>query len=247
MQFYPIYVISLARATDRREKIVARLNAAGVEYEICDAVDGDTDIAADQHRIRRDLYERRYQGVLTDRLAGCFLSHEKVWARMAQAKIPVALILEDDAVWDDDFFTVIEKVLASKWQWDVVMLGRVGGSKKYRLLEKLSTGHLLIRKKRAGWRTTAYLVRLSGANKLLSANREITSGADSFMREYWRRKVQIFDVAPPIVQDSGAESLIGEVNYTLTTKGMLQKTIWRSYRKFMCWYYHLTHPPQLKP
>ena len=36
----PIFVISLARATERRADITRRLDAEGLQYEIVDAVDG---------------------------------------------------------------------------------------------------------------------------------------------------------------------------------------------------------------
>ncbi len=51
----PIYVNSLARAVDRRESITARLKAAGVEFEISDAIDGKTALGDYADQVRHEI------------------------------------------------------------------------------------------------------------------------------------------------------------------------------------------------
>ena len=97
----PVYVISLARAADRRAGIIDRLTVAGMKYEIVDAVDGET---LDLNSFGDRLVNRS----MTKGAIGCFLSHYNLWQRMIAEQIPTAIVLEDDALWDEDFFEVAE-------------------------------------------------------------------------------------------------------------------------------------------
>ena len=84
--FPPIFVISLARAAHRREKMCARLDALGLQYEIVDAVDGKTaDPQTYQNRLRQDIARLKVGYELSPGQIGCYLSHCYLWERMAAA------------------------------------------------------------------------------------------------------------------------------------------------------------------
>jgi glycosyl transferase, family 25 len=91
MQKIPVYVISLARAPERRRAIAEHLASIGIEYEIVEAVDG------------RSLSPEYLKSVtapgvkLTPGMVGCNLSHLEVTKRQLAGKADVALFLEDDA------------------------------------------------------------------------------------------------------------------------------------------------------
>lgn len=91
MQQVAVYVISLARATERRRAIAAHLDSIGIEYEIVDAVDG---------RALSDEYRASVVApgcVLTPGLIGCGLSHWELSKKHLASDREVALFLEDDA------------------------------------------------------------------------------------------------------------------------------------------------------
>lgn len=91
MQKIPVYVISLARAPDRRPAISDHLTQLGIEFEIVDAVDG------------RALSEEFLASVtapgvtLSPGMIGCNLSHFDLSKRLIASRADVALFLEDDA------------------------------------------------------------------------------------------------------------------------------------------------------
>ena len=75
----PVYVISLARAADRRESITALLNADGIEYELVDAVDGrQLDLNACNPPVNPDKCWKRYGVVMPAGAVGCALSLARI-------------------------------------------------------------------------------------------------------------------------------------------------------------------------
>ena len=121
-QLPPIYVISLVRETARRENIKQRLTALGANYEFFNAVDGKA-LQPSQytHRMQTRHHFLKEGFEMTSGEIGCFMSHHNLWQKIADGKNEYALVLEDDAVWDNDFADVINQVLTCKWHWEVVL------------------------------------------------------------------------------------------------------------------------------
>lgn len=87
------YVINLARSPERRTHITAELRKAKVDYEIVAGVDGlDLDLH-DQTTIDPSLFSRSSWPA---GMAGCALSHLRVYQRIVDDGLDAALVLEDD-------------------------------------------------------------------------------------------------------------------------------------------------------
>ena len=240
---FPIFVISLARATDRRTDIVQRLDAAGVDYEIVDAVDGlDLDLTTLKDRLSSKSMGR---GVI-----GCFLSHYNLWQRMIDEQTPAAVILEDDAVWDDDFFAVVQKLPTVEWQWDFINCSYARPIEAETVLCQLTDNRRLIRSKRPPWFTMGYVISLSGAVKLQKYCYKIRTGIDGQMREYWRYGLDLYIVDPPMGWQVCVESLISSPQDMRTNKVQKPRNIAartaRLYHKIRFALYHRTHKPKRK-
>ena len=56
---------------------------------------------------------------------GCILSHRNLWTTIVQQRIPITLVLEDDAIRLDPQFLEITQTLVSKLptDWDILLLG----------------------------------------------------------------------------------------------------------------------------
>lgn len=91
MQFIPVYVISLARAADRRAAVCQHLAAHNIQYTLIDAVDGSKLSPA-------EIQEKVAPGISIHAGAiGCYLSHLGVYQDMVDKGLTLALVLEDDA------------------------------------------------------------------------------------------------------------------------------------------------------
>lgn len=87
----PVFVISLRRAAERRERMVAHLSQIGITPRIVDGVDGKT-LPDDTKKCLLGPGITMHDGTL-----GCYLSHIAVYETILAEQIPVALVLEDDA------------------------------------------------------------------------------------------------------------------------------------------------------
>lgn len=239
----PVFVISLARAAKRRADITRRLNAAGIHHELVDAVDGMTlDLDA--------LGERLVNRAMTPGQIACFLSHYNLWRRMVDEQIPAALILEDDAVWDDDFWEVAAKLPALEWQWDFINCAYPRPIKAETVLCRLGDKRRLVRGKRPSWFMISYAVSLSGAVKLLKHCRPIRAGVDEQIRQYWRYGLDFYQIDPPMGWQMDADSLLGSPQGMRENKiqkdNAIRERLMRIYRKMRFAAYHRMHKPKRK-
>lgn len=131
----PVYVISLVHAADRRADIGGRLLAANVPFEFIDAVDGSA-LKPEQYeyRLNRELVRIRNRYDMVAGQIGCFMSHHNLWKRIIDEKTPYALVLEDDAQWDEDFFAVVDEVIRCQWRWNIVLLSHLSTRPASRVL-----------------------------------------------------------------------------------------------------------------
>jgi GR25 family glycosyltransferase involved in LPS biosynthesis len=90
-QQIPIFVISLARAPERRASIELHLKELGLSYEVVNAVDGKLLPVEEQQKLLAPGVSY-VPGVI-----GCYLSHVGVYQEIVKRSIPIALVLEDDA------------------------------------------------------------------------------------------------------------------------------------------------------
>ncbi len=91
------YIINLKRSKNRRETIEHIVRNAGIEYQIVEAVDGKEMEDGDYERY---LHGRPADEMMKSEVA-CTLSHCKVYRTMLEEGTKMALILEDDVLFND--------------------------------------------------------------------------------------------------------------------------------------------------
>ena len=236
-----IFVISLARAKDRRAAMIERLNGLGAPYEIVDAVDGEAAAPAlYESRLRRDIFRRKYGRNMTLGEIGCYLSHYNLWRRVANENIPCALILEDDSEWDDDLLSVAVAVENLQWRWGVVLLS--GKRHKIRGRELATVGdrnrRLVLCDRRMG-SAIGYMVSQWGAGLLAEYCRKITAPVDYAYGEWWRSKIPFYVVAPGPVRhiDMGTTIMVRGARAASPLE-RFSASLWRKYDRQHCiWRY----------
>ena len=112
---WPIFVVSLEIATQRRSEIAAQLQDAGLAFSFVDAIDGRTTLPAEwESRIDRDGAARHYGYPMSDSEFACALSHQLVYARILEEGLPGAVVLEDDAILTSEFAAFYRSGLLSE-------------------------------------------------------------------------------------------------------------------------------------
>lgn len=215
-----VWLINLERATDRREAMQARMAALKLPYRLFKAVDGRAEAANLEHTVDRSAYERNTGSVLLQGKIGCYQSHLRVWGELVASDHPVALILEDDVVFHDDFLDSVDAALSVADHWDTVrfnciraklpvLQGRVG---PYRLNAYVGpfTGN------------GAYLIKRDVAARLLPGLLPMTRPFDHELNRFFRHNYRQCGLEPwsSHVDDAGESTITGS-NF-----GEVQKFKW---------------------
>lgn len=171
----PVFVISLVGAT-RRAAMARQLARWDGAWSFVDAVDGRTLTEAETAECcNQQRATRRVGRPLSPSEIGTALSHASIYRRMIAENIERALILEDDAVLEERFFTF--PFHAIDWRFDVVSFFTDHSIAKRKPFAEVAgvTFH------RPVWRAScavAYMVSLEGARKMAAATVRIKTVAD---------------------------------------------------------------------
>jgi glycosyl transferase, family 25 len=185
----PIYIITLASATQRRAFQQAQADRLGFEpiWHPAVGVDDMSDAFFLQHAFS-------WQRPLKRTEVGCFMSHYQLWQRIAQSDRP-AVVLEDDVILAPQWLQTLEQLVQCP-DADLVNLEAVGkkqigpanpcGSLQLHRLSLNSSG--------AG----AYLLWPQGAKKLVDRfQRQGAALADVFINE--ARSLKAWQLKPAVV------------------------------------------------
>jgi len=99
----PIFVINLKQDTERLAFMRKQLDDMNLEFELIEAVDGNSISEADRQKMTVGSLQPINAGEL-----GCYLSHRKAYKAMVSRNIPEAMIIEDDVLLNDDFPAVFQ-------------------------------------------------------------------------------------------------------------------------------------------
>ena len=102
--------------------IAAKLSRVGLAFVRIPAVDGKSLGPLPWRGFDVGRYTRRHGKRASSGEVGCYLSHVAAMQAFLAAGTSHALILEDDALFSDDFVTVIQTALAGDEAWDVLTL-----------------------------------------------------------------------------------------------------------------------------
>ncbi|MGN6389593.1 MAG: glycosyltransferase family 25 protein [Burkholderiaceae bacterium] len=101
-----IFIINLARRPDKRDAILKRIAATGLEAQIVEAVDGAAMSDAVTAGVARDWPA----SCMTKGVIACALSHLKIYQKIVEENIPLALVLEDDALPTRNLAGILEDI-----------------------------------------------------------------------------------------------------------------------------------------
>jgi glycosyl transferase, family 25 len=203
----PIWLINLPRATERRAKMDAQLAPTGLSYTVFDGVDGKAEEARLLQSVDVRAFERNMGRKILIGGIGCYHSHLGVWRAFLDSGAPVALVLEDDVVLHDDFWTAIDHGLAIIDHWDFLKLNCI------RAKLKISQGRIgpyhLNAYAGPATGTGAYLITRETAARLLPAMLPVTRATDHEINRFFIHDFRLFGLEPfPSHLDDGNVSLI---------------------------------------
>lgn len=203
-----------------------RLSALNLPFTFVEAVDG-RQFNIHEQAIYDGARRRRYMGRdLTGGDLGCIMTHKKIIQDVAD-KNQAAIVLEDDAVLHPDFPDVVRALMESNYPWEFI---RFLGSPKVAKLRQRTVAYLngpyrITRLSTTPGGSHAYIVRPSGARKLLARLNKVAFPIDMTMGRGWETGMGILTVQPGMAtQDLSFVSDIGEARHNKKALGI---TGWR--------------------
>jgi GR25 family glycosyltransferase involved in LPS biosynthesis len=124
-----IWIINLSRSPVRRLHMYSECAREGIlnVVRVFNAVDG---LSLSEFVISNVLGE---QAVLSTGEIGCFLSHITMWWMIVRTSKPFAVIIEDDAVLTENFYSKLNYYIRklSHEDWDILFLERCGEMRQH--------------------------------------------------------------------------------------------------------------------
>jgi glycosyl transferase, family 25 len=196
----PIFVINLDGSTDRLDMISARLDELGLVFERVPAVRGALLSETEKRKI---CPWRPWRYARTDGEIGCYLSHLKAIRAVADSGLERAIILEDDAAFDEDFARIAANNFSMPLGVDVLKLeGFNFDRKKIIALREWEKGRTFSFVNKPTFGSAAYMITWKGASKALETLSVMRDQFDSDLFCYWRSGLTICDLLPyPVKQE----------------------------------------------
>lgn len=214
-----VLIISLQRATERREHISKQMQEQNIPFEFFDAVDGRKLTEEQKSLADLTLAEELLGHTLVPGEIGCALSHIGVYEKMVKENIASCIILEDDMIFDPQFKNIILKIEALKNSWELIYLLH-GKAKTWPLKRTLAPGFKLARyrfpsknSKRTIIFTVGYMLTLEGAKKILNVAYPIRMPSDYLLGRTQKTRLKTYGVEPSCMQTDIFQTTIQDRNY----------------------------------
>jgi len=211
----PILVINLKRSEDRRRHMEKELGRFGVKYSFFRAVDGNKLTREERRSYSLKHAVSTHNKPLSNKQIGCALSHIYVYKKMVAQSIKEMLILEDDCIFEDHFFDLLncrESWLPSGWGL-INFRTSVRDHDTDRIpLHNLSSSIpplQLIALKRENYQTSCQLINLHGVQQLLDIAYPIRTTADRLTGLASISRLNTYTIFPPVVRGARFRSTIG--------------------------------------
>jgi len=214
----PIWVLNLRRSPERRALITEHLDSLGLDHELIAAVDGralsPSDLAASYDASRAIAQIGRE---LTRAEVGCCLSHLGLYRRQVEQGLDEVVILEDDAVVAPEFLEIMRRRDALPPDWELVSFFRGDTLVSYWGRRALDGRHRCVKFASIAWGAVGYLLRQSGARKLLTHGLPVHMEADRLIGGGVPTGVRLYGLDPPCIREraAGREHSTMPENYAL--------------------------------
>jgi glycosyl transferase, family 25 len=207
----PAFVINLDRDVSRWRDISGALTRLGISYQRISAIDAKKRMSLIRRVIDRDF---RFTSANRDLKAGeigCYLSHIAALKRVLRKNLPMAMIFEDDAAFDERFLQFYKRDLPRFLMTsDIVKFEGIHyahTSKSGILLAEGETAQLVVPLKPA-LGSAAYAVTRHGAAALIRALSVADRPLDHKLVYYDRHGIAFAETQPFLVSQAMYESSI---------------------------------------
>lgn len=223
-----IVVISLIGATSRRNVAQDQLKELNLDWQFLDAVDGR--LFKSQPKEYNEKRVKRLLGFnLSPSEIGCFLSHKKAWQLCCEKNQPL-LILEDDFLMVTSLKNIINDILSTQENWDIIRLQGISKT-NHTFVDRINETHSLVKNSNDPLGTTAYIIKPLAAANLLNHSKYIFEPVDHFLEHTKYHQAKILAIKPYPIKSSEEPTTIEDRPDRLPVRGT--KKIKRSFYRML--------------
>jgi glycosyl transferase family 25 len=136
------------------------------------------------------------------------MSHRKAIRFVAERELPRAIILEDDAVFDDDFALWASTECPLPADADILKFEGFGANNRIKIPISTYANRTLQFSYKPTAGAAAYLITLDGARKALKKLDIMRAQVDHDLFAYWTFDFRVYEVAPFPARQEGSPSTI---------------------------------------
>jgi len=204
----PIWVLNLKCDTDRMLFMKKQLNELGVHFEVVEGKDGNALTEEDLKVYSREKALRQYGKAINCGQIGCALSHISMWQRIIGEQHEEVLILEDDIKIDRALIDILENRHRLPQDYDLINFST--DAPQLPIGEFVFSIYKASRHQKDANRTSAYLITLKGAKKLLNVAFPICRPIDGVTGNTNLNNLASYGVFPRVVEMREIPSSIGD-------------------------------------
>jgi glycosyl transferase family 25 len=220
-----LLLINLARSTDRRAFMEARLRQLGIDYEIFPGVDAVDGLPEGLDQYAADRCTRRFGAPLLPGEVGCYASHYRAWTECLHRNAPLA-VLEDDVKLSSAFPEALALAEERAAEHRMIRLAGVF-ERQFRVIESIGETRQLVRFSRGPSGTQCYVLSPTGAEALLAGAQAWLEPVDSYLDRFWYHGLESKGILP-----FAAERLPEAENASLLGERRRRKAIGKTRREF---------------
>ena len=183
LEEFKVYIINLKQSRERKDSILKEIDRQNIKnFEIIEAVDGNK---LKKEELNHFIFKNKknynpWSPKLTYSQIGCALSHIKIYKEFVNSNYKYALILEDDAIFLDNFTTNLQKFILEnlKFKKQILLLSElkeflktpIDATEKYKVVRVTNA-----------FFTHSYFINKEAARSLIEFNYPIKTWADNFV------------------------------------------------------------------
>ena len=197
-----IFVINLDSSKDRLKNIQMEFKKLHLDFTRIPAIKASLNFSKPYINYNPELNKKTYRRPLSRGEIGCYMSHMRCWQEIVDKKIPIALVLEDDAKLNDQLPDILSSIEEISLKWDIIKLCEPPNPKRILASVPLYKNFHLCQYRKIPSRATGYVISNQGATKLLEVRNFFGRPVDDDMQFYWEFSGVIYGVEPSPIGNS---------------------------------------------
>lgn len=200
-----VFLINLAKSTERLKKSSARLAAQNIQFERIPAIDGTKLTNAEiQAHYSSQLNSKQYYRNLGYGEIGCFLSHRLAWQKIVEQKLPYAIVLEDDFQLVGDLSAVFSTIDSLKCDWQLLKLAAYQNrTRPIKVTKQVNEQFDLVLHKKPLTGCCAQAITYETAKRLLRVTEQFGCPVDTQIQRTWQTGVSVYSLMPFVIEQDG--------------------------------------------